>query len=201
MNDYIGYKSYRGASKNMILVGYVVYIGEYSPSYSVNGLKYALTQDEKYLPELYLGSIRYAIFSNMNGACTEEIYIEGQRDTGDNLKMFQNIADLRPQKKYTKEDISLYLTKIRLMGNPIDVFNYDTFKDYLKDFMKSRKYTEYINTKIGEVISAWEGTNKGVKIEKVGKKYRYVCLDTKGKLYDEPASDKREELLRYLEVI
>lgn len=191
MTDYIGYKA-----NDKILIGYYCYLESYSIIYSHIGILYALTSDEKYLIKMFHSSIRYAVYSDMKTMDLEEDYLGFNH----NIAEYRKIKDLKPQQKYTREEISSYILKLRLIGTNKQIFSYETFKAYILDLIRTNVYQELIDEKEDELLRFWQGVLKYPAIERKGSKYRYVGARA-GKCYTKQAKTDKEELIRYLEVL
>ena len=98
MKDYIGYYT----ADDKILIGYYCYLDKYSIIYSPTGILYALTLDEKYLMKMFNSSIRHAVYSDMKTMDLEGEYIGFYHS----VEEYRKIKELKPQQKYTKEDIT-----------------------------------------------------------------------------------------------
>ena len=192
MKDYIGYYT----ADDKILIGYYCYLDKYSIIYSPTGILYALTLDEKYLMKMFNSSIRHAVYSDMKTMDLEGEYIGFYHS----IEEYRKIKELKPQQKYTKEDISSYILKLMLIGTKGQIFSYETFKAYILNLIRTNVYQELIDEKEYELNRLWQGGLKYPSIEQEDGKYRYVGAKV-GKYYTKQAETDKEELIRFLEVL
>ena len=193
MKDYIGYYT----ADDKILIGYYCYLEKkYSIIYSHIGILYALTLDEKYLMKMFNSSVRYAVYSDMKTMDLKEDYMGFSHS----IEKYSKTKGLKPQQKYTKEDISSYILKLMLIGTNGKIFSYETFKAYILDLIRTNVYQELIDEKEYELNRLWQGGLKYPAIERKGGKYRYVGAKA-GKYYTKQAETDKEELIRFLEVL
>ena len=192
MKDYIGYYT----ADDKILIGYYCYLDKYSIIYSHTGILYALTLDEKYLMKMFNSSIRHAVYSDMKTMDLEADYVGFSHSIEEDRKS----KELKPQQKYTKEDISSYILKLMLIGTKGQIFSYETFKAYILDLIRTNVYQELIDEKEYELNCLWQGGLKYPSIEQEDGKYRYVGAKV-GKYYTKQAETDKEELIRFLEVL
>ena len=193
MKDYIGYYT----ADDKILIGYYCYLEKkYSIIYSNIGILYALTLDEKYLMKMFNSSVRYAIYSDMKTMDLEEEYVGFSHS----IEKYSKTKGLKPQQKYTKEDISSYILKLMLIGKNGQIFSYETFKAYILDLIRTNVYQELIDEKEYELNRLWQGGLRYPTIEQKDGKYRYVGAKA-GKYYTKQAETDKEELIRFLEVL
>lgn len=193
MKDYIGYYT----ADDKILIGYYCYLEEkYSIIYSHTGILYALTLDEKYLMKMFNSSVRYAIYSDMKTMDLKEDYMGFSHS----IEKYSKTKGLKPQQKYTKEDISSYILKLMLIGTKEQIFSYETFKAYILDLIRTNVYQELIDEKEYELKGLWQGGLGYPTIEQKDGKYRYVGAKA-GKYYTKQAETDKEELIRFLEVL
>ena len=190
MNDYIGYML-----GNKILIGYFCNLEHFSSIYSNAGILYVLTSDEKYLMKIFNISARYPVYSDMKTVDLEEDYIGFLR-----LAEYKSYKHLKPQKKYTREDINNYILKLRLVGNQNPIYSYETFKSHIWELIRTNEYQSLIDAKKYDLKQLWDGKLKYPAIERKGSKYRYVGAIV-GKYYTRQADTDKEELIRYLEVL
>ena len=192
MKDYIGYYT----ADDKILIGYYCYLDKYSIIYSHIGILYALTLDEKYLMKMFNSSIRHAVYSDMKTMDLEGEYIGFYHS----IEEYRKIKELKPQQKYTKEDISSYILKLMLIGTNGQIFSYETFKAYILNLIRTNVYQELIDEKEYELNRLWQGGLRYPTIEQEDGKYRYVGAK-EGKYYTKQAETDKEELIRFLEVL
>ena len=192
MKDYIGYYT----ADDKILIGYYCYLDKYSIIYSPTGILYALTLDEKYLMKMFNSSVRYAIYSDMKTIDLKEDYMGFHH----NIEEYRKIKELKPQQKYTNEDITNYILKLLLIGTKKQIFSYETFKAYILDLIRTNVYQELIDKKEYELKCLWQGGLRYPTIEQKDGKYRYVGAKV-GKYYTKQAETDKEELIRFLEVL
>lgn len=193
MKDYIGYYT----ADDKILIGYYCYLEKkYSIIYSHTGILYALTLDEKYLMKMFNSSVRYAIYSDMKTIDLKEDYMGFHH----NIEEYRKIKELKPQQKYTKEDIISYILKLMLIGTNEQIFSYETFKAYILNLIRTNVYQELIDEKEYELKCLWQGGLGYPTIEQKDGKYRYVGAKA-GKYYTKQAETDKEELIRFLEVL
>lgn len=192
MKDYIGYYT----ANDKILIGYYCYLDNYSIIYSHIGILYALTLDERYLMKMFNSSIRHAVYSDMKTMDLEGEYIGFYHS----IEEYRKIKELKPQQKYTKEDISSYILKLMLIGTKGQIFSYETFKAYILDLIRTNVYQELIDEKEYELNCLWQGRLRYPTIEQEDGKYRYVGAKA-GKYYTKQAETDKEELIRFLKVL
>lgn len=193
MKDYIGYYT----ADDKILIGYYCYLEEkYSIIYSHTGILYALTLDEKYLMKMFNSSVRYAIYSDMKTIDLKEDYMGFSHS----IEKYSKTKGLKPQQKYTREDISSYILKLMLIGTKEQIFSYETFKAYILDLIRTNVYQELIDEKEYELNRLWQGGLGYPTIEQKDGKYRYVGAKA-GEYYTKQAETDKEELIRFLEVL
>ena len=192
MKDYIGYYT----ADDKILIGYYCYLDKYSIIYSHIGILYALTLDEKYLMKMFNSSIRHAVYSDMKTMDLEGEYIGFYHS----IEEYRKIKDLKPQQKYTKEDISSYILKLMLIGTKGQIFYYETFKAYILDLIRTNVYQALIEDKESALNRLSQGGLRYPTIEQEDGKYRYVGAKV-GKYYTKQAETDKEELIRFLEVL
>ena len=198
MKDYIGYYT----ADDKILIGYYCYLDKYSIIYSHIGILYALTLDEKYLMKMFNSSIRHAVYSDMKTMDLEADYVGFSHS----IEKYSKTKGLKPQQKYTKEDISSYILKLMLIGTKGQIFSYETFKAYILDLIRTNVYQELIDEKEYELNRLWQGglrypaIEQEATIEQKDGKYRYVGAKA-GKYYTTQADTAKEELIRFLKVL
>ena len=193
MKDYIGYYT----ADDKILIGYYCYLEKkYSIIYSHIGILYALTLDEKYLMKMFNSSVRYAVYSDMKTMDLKEDYMGFSHS----IEKYSKTKGLKPQQKYTKEDISSYILKLMLIGTKGQIFSYETFKAYILDLIRTNVYQELIDEKEYELNRLWQGGLRYPTIEQEDGKYRYVGAKA-GKYYTKQAETDKEELIRFLKVL
>lgn len=189
MKDYIGY-SYH----NKVLVGYYLNLGKRSYIYTVDGILYALTLDNKYLEEMFQRCITTVIYSDM-----ESYEIEEDVMFDESLQNYIGWLGLQPQRKYTKEFISQYLLK-RSLFKEQTIYSYETFCTYMKNHVQDKVYESLIQCKENELLEVLNGKTSYPFLERENGYYRYVGRK-KGKYYERQASSMKEELVRFLVVL
>ena len=145
---------------------------------------------------MFNSSIRHAVYSDMKTMDLEGEYIGFYHS----IEEYRKIKELKPQQKYTKEDISSYILKLMLIGTNEQIFSYETFKAYILNLIRTNVYQELIDEKEYELNRLWQGGLRYPTIEQEDGKYRYVGAKA-GKYYTKQAETDKEELIRFLEVL
>ena len=205
MQDYIGYKVTKSENEDIkegsIILGYDCYLDAYAALYSHLTVRwYYIDHRKEDFDKIFQYSIYEIILFNPDTSEVTQVRVPISVRTNNILSM--NKIEAEPF--LTKEKLDNLLIKISLMQRFENLYNYETFKQYLLNELTKgllEGTLDFYKRTLDELwITRTASVFRLVVLNDGRYRYKISVLDDSSKWYKKRAEDYKEELKRFFEV-